>query len=78
MKIIYTKHLREEIKLRRISKEKVEACIQNPDLIQPAKAGKKAYLKDLGTNYLKVIVSQETDSNVAITAYWIAKSRVKS
>ena len=38
---------------------------------------KKAYLKDMGKNYLKVIIVEEEGSLVILTAYWFAKTRLK-
>lgn len=77
MNIVYTKHLLESIKLRNIDKKLVDTCIFNPDKILPGNNNKKIYLKDMGINYLKVIVAQEVNNFVIITAYWFAKTRLK-
>jgi hypothetical protein len=77
MKIVYTKHAKDMLVLRNIQMIKVEECINNPDHILPGKFGKKAYLKDFGTNYLKLIVAEEKDRKVVVTLYWLAKKRVK-
>ena len=39
--------------------------------------GKKAYLKNYGENYLKVIVADEYNDLFVITAYWISKARIE-
>lgn len=62
---------------RRIRKELVEQCIKNPDSKLPAKEGKIAYFKDLGKNYLKVIVAEVGKDFVVITPYWFAKKKVR-
>ena len=62
---------------RKLKKEFVEKCVKNPDEILPAREGKKAYLKNFGKNYLKVIVSEEGKDIVIVTPYWLAKKRVR-
>lgn len=75
--IIYTKHAEEMLIFRKLKKSWVRKCIDNPDEILNAKEGKKAYLKDFGNNYLKVIVSKEKDDIFVITLYWLAKKKIK-
>lgn len=65
------------LSFRKIKKEFVEKCLENPDDKLPAKEGKKTYLKNFGKNYLKVIVSEEGEDIIVMTQYWIAKNRVK-
>lgn len=77
MDIIYTKHAEEMLVFRGITKAKVKKCIKNPDKILTVKEGKKAYLRNFGKNYLKVIVFEERDYFVVITLYWLEKARVK-
>lgn len=62
--------------VRKLNQAMIEACIQKPDEILPAKGTKKAYVKDFGKNYLKVIVSEEREAYIIITTYWFAKKRV--
>lgn len=78
MPIIYTKHLIESIDLRNIKKDFVVICVSKPDKILQATGNKKAYFKDFGVNYLKVIVVEEGFDLVVITAYWFAKTRLKT
>lgn len=75
MNVVYTIHAEETVKLRHLSTLQIEACVRHPDEIIPARHGKTQYIKDCGTNYLKVIVSEEQDSRIVITAYWFAKKR---
>lgn len=77
MPIIYTKHAKEMLALRKIEKRLIEECVNNPDEILPAYEGKKIYLKDLGKNYLKLIISEESLDKVIVTLYWLAKKRIK-
>lgn len=77
MKIVFTKHVLEKLAERRIGKELVESCVENPDFIFPEEEGKKAYLKDIGKNYLKTIVAEEEAELVVVTVYWFAKVRLK-
>ena len=78
MKVSFTKHVLEKLVERYIKRKLVESCVKNPDFIFPEKDGKKAYLKDMGKNYLKVIVAQEENEPVVVTAYWFAKHRLES
>jgi hypothetical protein len=75
--IKHTKHLFESIELRKIDKKSVDICVMSPDLVLPGNNGKKIYLKDMGVNYLKVIVAKEKKDLIVITAYWFAKTRLK-
>jgi len=75
--IALTKHAKTIIELRGLSEKILVNSVKKPDMILPAKEGKHAYLKNLGKNYLKIIVSEEKDALVVITAYWIAKERIK-
>ena len=77
MKIHYTQHAIESLKLRNIDKKLVDHCLQKPDISLPARKNKKAYLKDMGNNYLKVIAVEENDMLIVITAYRFEKDRVK-
>lgn len=77
MKIIYTQRVEEMLKFRNITKLLVNACVRKPDQILEAREGKKIYLKDLGNNYLKVVVAQEEKQTIVITTYWLAKKRLK-
>jgi len=75
MKIVFTKHSKEMLILRNIKKEYVKSTLTNPDQIRKGKLGKKIYLKDLGKNYLKVIVSVENNNHIVITQYWLDRKR---
>ncbi len=75
-RIVFTKHAEEMLSVRGIHKDMITSCLMHPTKIADAKDGKRAYLRDLGVNYLKVIVSDEKDAFVVITLYWVAKQRV--
>ena len=77
MKIVYTRHAQEMMIMRGISSSLVEECVQNPDKTMLGRNGKVLYLKDLGKNYLKVIVKQEDSTFLVITFHWLEKRRVK-
>lgn len=78
MNILFTKHAKDMLELRGIKEDLILKCLKNPDKITPSKFGKKIYLKDMGKNYLKLIVSEEENKLVVITLYWLAKSRKTS
>lgn len=77
MAIIYTKHAQEMLAFRKLKKELVEKCVKNPDQILPAREEKKAYFKNFGKNFLKLIISEEEKNIVVVTLYWLAKKRVR-
>lgn len=77
MAIKYTKHAEEMLILRGIKKELANETVDKPDEILSAKEGKKTYLKDLGKNYLMLVVSEEMDDKVVVTLHWLAKKRIK-
>ncbi len=77
MAIIFTKHAEEAIKLRGLKKTFVRKVLLNPDIVGAARNNKKFYLKDFGTNYIKVIVVEEDGKIFVITTYWLEKKRVK-
>lgn len=77
MAIIYSQHAKEMLKQRQIKQTLVKQCVNDPDYIQLAREDKKIYLKDFGTNFLKLIVAEKDDNKIIITVYWIAKKRIK-
>lgn len=77
MAIKYTKHAKEMLLLRGISKKLADQTVDSPDKISSAKEGKKIYLKDFGKNYLKLVVSEEMNDKVVITVHWLAKKRAE-
>ena len=77
MKIILTKHVLKRLEERNIKGDWVKQCAKDPDFVLPVEDNKKAYLKDMGKNYLKVIIVEEGENLVILTAYWFAKTRLK-
>lgn len=77
MAVVYSKHAKEMLKLRRIKQSLVNHCVCNPDYILPGQENRKIYLKDCGINFLKVVILKETGDTVIITAHWLAKKRLK-
>lgn len=76
-RIVFTTHARHTCQIRGLSEKILISAVKKPDMIAPTKEGKMSYLKNLGKNYLKIIVSEEKNALVIITAYWIAKERAK-
>ena len=77
MAIIFTIHAEEMLVKRKVKRKQVEECVRNPDKIVTEKEGVKAYLKDFGKNYLRLIVSEMGNNFVIITLHWVAKKRIK-
>lgn len=77
MRIVYTKHAKDMLKLRKLPKTKVKACLKNPDVVVQARQNKQAYLKDFGNNYLKVIAVPELNKLIVITLYWLERKRIR-
>lgn len=76
MAIIYSKHAKEMLSHRDINKEFADKCAADPDKILTANNNKKIYLKDFGTNFLKLIIAEEGEDKIIITVHWVAKKRV--
>jgi hypothetical protein len=74
----YTKHAKEMLILRAISKKLSDETVKNPDEITDTRDDKKIYLKNFGKNYLKLVVAEEAGNKVIITVHWLAKKRAKS
>ena len=77
MAIKYTKHAEEMLVFRKISKGLADQTVDTPDEILPAEEGKKIYLKDLGKNYLMLVVAEERGDKIIVTLHWLDKKRVK-
>jgi len=77
VKIKYTKHAEEAILERGVPKILVEQAILKPDFTQPGRENKIIHFKNMGKNYLKVVVVQEATEIVVITLHWIANPRLK-
>lgn len=77
MPIIYTKHALEMLKLRNISKDLSDECVESPDKTLPGKEEKKIHLKDCGKNFLKLVVAHESPDKIVVTVHWLEKKRLK-
>lgn len=77
MAIIYTKHAEEMLLHRDIEKNLVEETIKNPDKVVSEREGTKAYLKDFGKDYLRVVVAKQNENFTIVTLHWVAKKRVR-
>lgn len=77
MAIIFSQHAKEMLKFRDINQSLAKQCVHNPDHILPSRENRKIYLKDFDNNFLKLIVAEEGDNKIIITAHWIAKKRIK-
>lgn len=75
--IKYTKHALGNLVKRRITKDKVKKCLENPDIKTTGIKSKTIFLKDFGKNFLRVIAIKEDRDWVVITEHWIDKKRVK-
>lgn len=75
--IKYTKHALDNLVKRRITKDKVEKCLENSDLKTSGTRGKDIFLKDFGKNFLKVVAIKEGEDIIVITEHWIDKKRIK-
>lgn len=67
MELQYLPHALKRMKQRRISKEEVEACLQNHDVEYRDKKGNPKYRADVAGRRIKVVVQKENPL-VVITA----------
>ena len=59
MELEYLPHARKRMRQRRVSKEEVEACIQNHDILYTDKKGNPKYTAYVGGRCIKVVVQKE-------------------
>ncbi|MCE4606782.1 MAG: DUF4258 domain-containing protein [Desulfurococcales archaeon] len=71
MKIRYTLHAIERIRQRGISREQIEACLNNPD--KTVKDEEFKCVKKLNDKAVIVVYRMETDAIIVITAYRTSK-----
>lgn len=67
MKIVYTKHARDRILWRGVSKSDLEEAVKNPDLVSILGNGKIEAWKKIRDGKLKVIYIVKGDSIIVIT-----------
>lgn len=77
MAIKYTKHAKEMLALRGIDQKLSDSTVNNPDKIIPTRDGNKIYLKNLGKNYLMLVVAEEMDDRIVVTVHWLDKKRAE-
>lgn len=71
MKIIFTKHTEEQIKIRRISKQEVIDALGYPDKISK-KHAKLFYQKNIGRGIIEVCCQKMQENElIIITVYWL-------
>ncbi|MBI4157583.1 DUF4258 domain-containing protein, partial [Candidatus Woesebacteria bacterium] len=71
MKIEFSKHARERIKTRRISKNRVVKTIQNSAKILQSFRFRKLFQKNYGDKMLEVVTKIENRKIIVITAYYL-------
>jgi len=64
MKVQYLPHALKRMRQRRISKEEVEACLQDYDIEYRDKKGNPKYRAAVGDRHIKVVVQKENPSVV--------------
>lgn len=70
MRIVFTRHAKTRIEIRKISKEEIITAIQQPDTIIK-KHNKHYYQKKLNRGTIE-LVCEKTESNInIITVYWV-------
>ncbi len=76
MKLEWSDHVEEKIKNRKLSKKKIELTVINPEFTRVSYGLREERYRNFGKNFLKVVVKDERDIVVIITAHWIAKIKV--
>ncbi len=74
MKIAYSLHALERMRQRRISKELVALCIQEPDKSEELEEAYRC-VKKINDKVIIVIYKQEKDKLIVITTYLSSKLR---
>lgn len=77
MAVKYTKHAKEMLILRGVSKEMADETANNPDKTILSRDNTKIYLKDFGKNYLMLVIAEEMDDKIVVTLHWLDKKRAE-
>jgi len=64
MNLVYSNHALDMMKLRSVSKDEVEACLQDHDILSTDRKGNPKYSKHIGERYIKVVVAKDDHSFV--------------
>jgi len=75
MKIVYSEHAKEKIEERKISEKIIETAILRPDKILESRFERKIIHKIIGSKLLRVVVKEENDIFIVITAYYTKPER---
>ena len=77
MKIVFTQHALLQIKQRSLLKDQVTKTITAPDMVSLSYGFREERYKKYGKLYMKVIVQEEVDKVLVITAHLVAKPKSK-
>jgi len=73
MKIIFSDHALLKISQRRLLKKRIILTAENPDLVKLSYNSREERYKHFGKNWLKVVVINQPETLIVITAHWVAK-----
>jgi len=70
MKVIFTDHAKERMKLRVISESIVRGALINPDSLEVGYDGKSLVFKKVKKGVIKVVFTQIKDTYIIISVIW--------
>jgi hypothetical protein len=71
VKLEFSSHAKEQLKRRRVSQKKVLKTVDNPDKVLPSYKNREIYRKVFEEKILEVVVINEDNIFVVITAYYL-------
>jgi len=74
----FSQHGLEQIRRRGISKTRVKKAIQKADNQQATFKGRRIFQKRFGKKLLEVVVIEEAEKLVIITAYYLYENKLRS
>jgi len=77
MKIIYSEHGKEKIRERKIPRKTIESAISKPEKILESKSGRKIMHKTIRNKLLRIVIEEENDIFIIITAYYTKLGRYR-
>lgn len=77
MKIVFSQHASLQIKQRNLPKDLVVRAVKESDMNSPSYGFREERYKKFGKLYMKVVVQEEIDKVLVITAHWVAKPKSK-
>jgi hypothetical protein len=75
VKIIFSNHAILKIEQRKLSRAKILETIARSDFKRPSYGGREELFRRFGKNYLKVVIVQDGETVVVVTAHRVVRTQ---